>query len=393
MVELRPVIEELGMNGITGIALPRIGDPKVIPLWFGEGDLPTPEFIRQAAKDALDRGETFYSYTRGGMPLRDALKTYLDNLYGIDLNPDRITVPGAAMLGITMACQMTCSDGDHGLIVSPNWPNIDNTFQLTGAEISYVRQRQENGTWQLTVEEITAAVRPNTKAIFVNSPCNPTGWVMSRDEQEALLAFCRERGIYIIADEVYHRHVFDGSEAAPSFVSVASDDDPVFVVNGFSKAWAMTGWRMGWLLTPARYVEQMSALSECVNTGATVFAQAGGVAALSQGEPLVAQLRTQYAKGRDIVMRILGQDPRLELSTPEGAFYAFPRLPGLRDSTALAQGLLDEEDVGLAPGATFGPGNEEYFRLCFARSHEQLEEALHRIVRYLDRHHNELIGA
>ena len=344
MVRLRPPVEELHMNGITGIALTRIGDPSVIPLWFGEGDRPTPDFICQAAKDALDRGDTFYSYTRGSLPLREALKAYLDRIYELDVNPDRITVPGAAMLAITLACQVTCSDGDHGLIVSPNWPNIDNTFELTGAEISHVRQRYDQGNWHLPVADIIAAVRPNTKAIFVNSPCNPTGWVMPAEDQATLLAYCRENGIYIIADEVYHRHVYDSGEVAPSFATVADEDDPVFVINGFSKAWAMTGWRIGWMLAPARYAKQMAALSECLNTGTTVFAQAGAVAALEHGEGLVAELRAQYAGGRDLVMRKLGADSRLELVAPTGAFYAFPRLPGLRDSTAFAHGLLDEQD-------------------------------------------------
>ena len=392
MVKLRTPVEELRMNGITGIALTRITDPTVIPLWFGEGDRPTPEFICRAAKDALDQGDTFYSYTRGSLPLREALKSYLDRIYGLDMNPDRITVPGAAMLAITLACQVTCSDGDHGLIVSPNWPNIDNTFQLTGAEVSHVRQRYDRGSWHLPVADIIAAVRPNTKAIFVNTPCNPTGWVMPTEDQAALLAFCRDNGIYIIADEVYHRHVFDGTDVAPSFATVADDDDPVFIINGFSKAWAMTGWRIGWMLAPARYAEQMAALSECLNTGTTVFAQAGAVAALEHGESLVAELRDQYAGGRELVMQKLGADPRLELTAPNGAFYAFPRLPGLRDSSAFARGLLDEQNVGLAPGSTFGPGNEEHFRLCFAQSHDNLGTALDRILAFLDRHHNELIG-
>ena len=173
MVELRAPVERLRMNGISGIAVQRIDDPAVIPLWFGEGDLPTPAFICDAAKHAMDTGGTFYTHPRGGLPIRNALKDYLDALYRTDINPDRITVPGSTMLGITLACQVTCSEGDHGLIVSPNWPNITNTFELTGAQVSYVRQRYENGQWSLPLADILAGVRPNTKAIFVNTPCNP----------------------------------------------------------------------------------------------------------------------------------------------------------------------------------------------------------------------------
>lgn len=226
------------------MAFSRLGDPAVIALWFGEGDTVTPAFIREAAKAALDDGQTFYTHTRGLQSLRDAIKRYLDDLYGLDINPDRITVPGSAMMGVTIAAQTAVSSGDRALIVSLHWPNIEITYRVAGAEIDTVRQRETDAGWHLDVTEIIAAVRPETRSIFVNTPCNPTGWVMHQDDQRELLAFCRERDILLIADEVYHRTFFDG-EHAPSFLQVAREDDPLVVVNGFSKAWAMTGWRLG----------------------------------------------------------------------------------------------------------------------------------------------------
>ncbi len=382
---LRADIESLEQNGITGIALTRLGDPDVIPLWFGEGDLVTPDFIRDAAKQALDEGYTFYSNPRGRPELREAIKHYLARLYQVDVDVERITVPGSSMLAITMAAQMTLNKGEHGLIVTPHWPNIDRAFQVTGASFSTVRQRWSEGGWQLALDDLRAAVRPNTRALFLNSPCNPTGWVMTREGQRELLDFCRQRGIVIIADEVYHRTVYD-AEAAPSFLEVASDDDPVIVVNGFSKAFTMTGWRLGWMVTPRRYATQMAVLAECFNTGAPSFVQRAGVVALEQGDALVARLRAQYRAGRDAVMEILAAHPRIELATPEGAFYAFPRIPGLHSSRAFVEGVLAEENVGLAPGYTFGPGSDEHFRLCFAQSPERLRIALERIVRYIDSH-------
>ena len=385
---LRHEFETLEQNGITGVALPRISDPAVIPLWFGEGDAVTPDFIREAAKRALDDGLTFYDHPAGRADLRAAIKTYLDRLYGIGLATSRITVPGSTMLGIFMAARMTLGAGDHGIIVCPAWPNIDRSFQMTGGAFDFVRQRLEPGGWGLDLEDLFAAVRPATKAVFVNSPSNPTGWVMSREEQVRLLDFCRERRIVIIADEVYHRNVFDG-EVAPSFLSIAAPDDPVIVINGFSKAFAMTGWRLGWMVVPAGYEEQMDAYSECCNTGAPNFIQSAGIAALAEGDSFVREMREHYRAGRRSVMEILAPHPRIELSEPEGAFYAFPRVRGLRESLDFAQGLLAEEDVGVAPGFTFGPGNEDHFRLCFAKSHERLETALRRIVRYLDRHDND----
>jgi len=385
---LRPEIAALEQNGITRVALTRIGDPEVIALWFGEGDTVTEAFIREAAKDALDAGDTFYTHTRGKQALRDALKRYLDSLYGIDLDPERITVPGATMLGITIAAQMALGSGDHAIVVGPVWPNIESTYRATGAEVTYVSQRWTEAGWQLDLADIRAALGPRTRSLFVNSPCNPTGWVMPAWQQAELLEICRERNILLIADEVYHRTVFDG-EVAPSFMTLARDDDPVIVVNGFSKAWAMTGWRIGWVVAPRRHAETWAVLSECFNTGATVFVQQAAIAALERGEEAVARLRDQYARGREIVMEVLGRCPRIELTEPEGAFYAFPRVRGLTSSLAFAEGVLAEEDVGIAPGYTFGPGNEAYVRLCFAHSHAGLREGLERIVRYIERHDNE----
>ncbi|MEQ8663873.1 MAG: pyridoxal phosphate-dependent aminotransferase, partial [Gammaproteobacteria bacterium] len=375
----------LEQNGITRIAMSRLGDPDVIPLWFGEGDHVTPDFIRAAAKQALDEGYTFYGHMRGRAELRAALKGYLDRLYGIDLDPDRLTVPGSTMLAVTMAVQMTQTSGLHGLIVTPHWPNVDRAWQVSGARFDTVRQRATASGWQLDLDDVRAALRPDTRALFVNSPCNPTGWVMRADEQRALLALARERGFVIIADEVYHRTVFDAA-AAPSFLEIADDDDPLIVVNGFSKAWAMTGWRLGWMVTPARYATQMAVLSECFNTSAPSFIQRAGVAALEAGEASVTALCAQYREGRECVLAHLADHPLIELPYPEGAFYAFPRVRGLRSSLDFVAGVLAEENVGLAPGYTFGPGNDAHFRLCYAQSPARLELALARLVRYLDRH-------
>ena len=381
---LRPEVAALRNNGITAVALPRINDPKVIPLWFGEGDIVTPEFIRAGAREALDSGQTFYNHTRGRINLREAIKRYLDRVYDIDLDIERITVPGSTMLGINIASLMALGRGDHGLVVSPAWPNIESCFQSTGAEVDHGRQRQVDGAWQLVLDDLLNAVKPNTRCIFVNSPCNPTGWVMREPDQRRLLEFCRERNILLIADEVYHRTVFD-EPVAPSFLNIAEPEDPVIVVSGFSKAYAMTGWRIGWVVAPASIGEQWAAMSECFNTGATSFAQFGAIEALDHGDEFVQTLVEQYAGGRDIVMEMLGDHPRIEMLRPEGAFYAFPRVRGIESSLEFARGVLEEEDVGLAPGYTFGPGNEQHFRICYALSHDRLREALGRLVNYIDR--------
>ncbi|MCZ6617415.1 MAG: pyridoxal phosphate-dependent aminotransferase [Gammaproteobacteria bacterium] len=384
MGPFREEIESIEQNGITSIAFTRMIDPEVIPLWFGEGDVVTPAFIREAAKQALDDGHTFYSHTRGRIELRQALKRYLDDLYDLDIHPDRISVPGSAMLGVTIAAQMALTTGDRALIVGPVWPNIEAVFRVTGARLSYVRQRLTTMGWQLSAREIIDAVTSDTRTIFVNSPCNPTGWIMKSAEQRELVSFCRDNDVLLIADEVYHRTVFDGDKA-PSFLEVTTDEDPVVVINSFSKAWAMTGWRIGWVVAPKRHVTAWTALSECFNTGATVFAQLGAEVALAQGDGFVRELQAQYLAGRRLVDQALGQHPLFNYDSPEGAFYVFPSVAGLTDSLPFVKDLLAETDVGLAPGYTFGPGNETHFRLCFAHSLPRLKEGLDRLVAFTER--------
>ena len=382
----RRVMQELEQNGITKLAFPRMNDPEVIALWFGEGDVTTASFIRQAAIDALEAGETFYTHTRGRPELRAAIQAYLQRLYGVAVADERITVPGSSMSAITIAAHTALSEGDHAIVIGPAWPNITLTYQMTGATVTEVKQELGSHGWELDLQRVVDAIQANTRSVFVNSPCNPTGWIMPVEQQRELLEICRSRNLLLIADEVYHRTVFE-SDCAPSFMTLIEPDDPVVVVNGFSKAWAMTGWRVGWVITPAGYETQWTTLSEFFNTGATVFAQLGAVAALEQGEPFIQELQTQYRRGRDLVMNKLGQHPALSLARPDGAFYAFPRVHGLTDSMTFVQGVLDEVDVGLAPGYTFGAGNDDCFRLCFAQSLERLEEGLDRLVGYLDRHH------
>lgn len=385
---MRPVRDEIAgleLSGISRVAAGALGDPEVIPLWFGESDIVTPRFIRDAAKRALDEGHTFYSWPRGILPLREALIRYHHRLYGIELHPDRVTVPGSTMLTVVIAMQCLAARGDEVILIGPYWPNVRNACTMMGARHVDVRLSEGPGRWRLDLDAVAAAIGPRTKAIYVNSPSNPTGWVMSAAEQADLLALCRQHGLGLIADEVYHRNVLTGREPAPSFLTLAAPDDPVFVLNGFSKAWAMTGWRLGWMVHPASLAQPMAVLAECNNTGATIFAQFGGLAALEAGEPFVAEFNARCRHNAGLVMEILGRHPRVRMIRPEGAFYAFPKIEGVTDSLAFARRVLAEEKVGIAAGYTFGPGNDDHVRLCFAIRPDRLEEALRRIVAVLDR--------
>jgi aspartate/methionine/tyrosine aminotransferase len=382
----RDEVERQERSGIGKIAILGLDDPEVLPLWFGEGNVPTDPVIREAAKAALDEGQTFYNHPRGRLGLRTALKRYLDQLYGLDLEPDRLHLPGSTMLCVTLVAQMVLDRESHAVIVSPHWPNIKMTIDLTGAASTFVRQEADRGAWGLDLEAVFAACRPETRLLYVNSPCNPTGWVMGATDQRRLLDFCRERRIVLLADEVYHRNVFEPvSDPAPAFMTLARDDDPVVVVYGFSKAWAMTGWRLGWMVTPSGSEEQMAVLAEVYNTGPTSFAQFGGIRALEAGEPVLAAFQERIAASREVVMRLLGDHPGIELLKPEGAFYAFPRIKGISDGMAFATSLLAAEKVGVSPGYTFGPGNDAHIRICFAGEPAMLEEALIRLVRHVDR--------
>ncbi|MCS6780855.1 MAG: pyridoxal phosphate-dependent aminotransferase [Geminicoccaceae bacterium] len=385
MSPIRPEILALEPSGIGKVAADHLDDPEIIPLWFGESDLVTPSFIRDAAKAALDAGKTFYGPTRGHVPVREALEAYLHRIYGLAVHPDRITLPGSTMLTVMMTCQAIVTPGCEVILISPYWPNIRTVVEVLGGRVVDVRLEEGPERWHLDLGRVAEAIGPRTRAIYVNSPSNPTGWIMQPHEQRALLELCRRHGLALIADEVYHRNVLDGPDPAPSFLALAEEDEPVFVLNGFSKAWAMTGWRLGWMVHPKSLATAMRMLSEVNNTGATAFVQYGGIAALEQGEEFVRSFRERTRLNRDLVVRILGTHPRVRLLRPEGAFYAFPRIEGLADSLAFCRRLVAECKVGTAAGYTFGEGNESHIRLCFAIHPERLEIALERIRGVLDR--------
>jgi aspartate/methionine/tyrosine aminotransferase len=375
--------EDLERSGIGKIAIQGTGMEGLYPLWFGEGNLSTPKIIRDACIDALDQGETFYNNPQGRSELRAALKVYHDTLYNIDLDLDRIHVPGSTMLSVMIAAQMIIRPGDHAVIITPHWPNVEMAMKWAGAKISHFRQHSENNKWALDLDRLMSVCKPETKIMYVNSPCNPTGYIMERPDQESLLDFCHSRGIILLADEVYHRTVYDRNYA-PSFLEFSGDDSPLIVVNGFSKGWAMTGWRLGWMVTPKGYGEQMAVMSEIYNTGAPSFIQLGAIAALEKGEGLLNELRQGYSDSRAIANRILGNHPRIKYTAPDGAFYAFPHIKGIDSGLKFAEELLFSAKVGIAPGYAFGPQNETHIRLCFAMQAEPLERALYALTQYLD---------
>lgn len=379
---IRDTILALRPNAIGEVSRTGLGDKDLIPLWFGETDLVTPAFIRDAAKKALDDGQTFYSFP-GGIPhLREAIQRFTTRWYGKTLDLDRIWVPGAAMLCVVSALQCCVETGEEVIVVGPMWPNIGQACQVVGGVAVYVRLEDEGDRWRLDMGKLEAAITPKTKAIFIGSPGNPTGWVISDAEIRDILELCRRRGVAVIADEVYSV-MFYGAKRAPSFIDHATDDDNVFIINSFSKAWAMTGWRIGWIVTPKRLSSAMAQLSVSNNTGTTVFAQYGAVAALDQGDDFIAEMVMRCARGREIVRDFVRDTNRVKWVEPAGAFYAYLHVDGLTDSLEFAKNLVKTARVGVAPGRAFACGDERdesYLRLCFAQNPDRLETALGRLA-------------
>ena len=377
---VRENVRSLEGSKIGSIARYGRGREDIIPLWFGEGDIPTPDFICEAASRALKEGRTFYTAGRGVQELREALADYSTNLYGRPLDVERIRVTPSGMAAIQIGLQALVQPGSNVVLVSPVWPNATAVVRAHGGEAREVPlTRRSDGRWVLDLDTLFAAIDDRTVALFVNTPGNPTGWMASEAEIAAIMNEARRRGIWIMADEVYNRMVY-GRNAAPSFLEVAEPDDKVLVVNSFSKTWAMTGWRLGWLTMPEFFNAYMDKIGEINTSSTSMFIQYAGVAAVRDGEPFLAQQLATMRTNRDLVMRRLSQLPRVKIDRPEAAFYAWFGLEGEPDSEKLARRLVDEANVGTAPGAAFGNGGEGWIRLCFACSTPLLEKALDQMI-------------
>lgn len=363
--------------------------PDMIKLWFGEGDEPTPGFVRQGAIAALERGETFYAANRGIAPLLDAISAYLRRAYGAEIGSDRIVVTASGMNAIMITIQCLIEPGDSAVVIGPIWPNGRSAIRAMGGEPRDVfLQPQEDGRWKLDLQQLFDACDDTTKLIMINSPGNPTGWVASEAELRAILDFARARGIWILSDEVYGRIIYGGNQDggrrhAPSYYTLAQPEDPVVIVNSFSKSWSMTGWRLGWIVAPPRLCAAVEKMTEFNISHPTTFVQWGGVAALNEGDAYTDGLVERYGRAADLVYQALAPLPRVRLAKPEGAFYAFFALDGMTDSLQTCIDLARKAQVGLAPGIAFGPAGEGRIRLCYAASLPKLSQALERLAPHL----------
>jgi aspartate/methionine/tyrosine aminotransferase len=381
---LRVEAREAPDSGIVEVMNYGRGRPGMIPLWAGEGDMPTPAFICEAADRSLKAGETFYTWQRGIPDLRRALADYHGRLYRRPFDPERFFVVGSGMQAIQLAVRMLVGAGDDILIPMPAWPNIAGAASVAGARVVPVPIRLGNRGWVLDLDRLFDAAGPAARAIFINSPQNPTGWTATRPELEAILAFARRRGLWIIADEVYARFFYAG-DRAPSFYDIAEPEDRILFVNTFSKNWAMTGWRIGWVSAPPALGQVLENLVQYSTSGVAAFMQRGAVAALDEGEPFIVEQVERARAGRDIVCRALEATGRVRMTWPDGAFYLFFAIDGEPDTSRLGLRLVDEANIGLAPGDSFGEAGIGFMRLCFQRSASDMEEASRRLVAWLQR--------
>ena len=383
----REQVRALAASKVREVANAGFGLPDVKAFWFGEGDQPTPLFIREAAMAALAEGRTFYTHNHGTAALRVALKAYLERLHRRAFDPAALSITSSGVSALMVTMQALLDPGDRVVAVTPVWPNLVEIPRILGAEVTRVGLKPVDGRWALDLDELLDAITPATRLLLINSPNNPTGWALSPADRAAVLAHCRRLGVWILTDDVYERVYFgardgNGVATAPSFLTLAEPGDRVVSTNSFSKAWRMTGWRLGWIVAPPALAEDLGKLLEYNTSCAPDFVQAGGVAALEQGEASVEALRLEMIAKRDRVLAGLSGLPRVETTTADGGLYAFFRIAGETDSVALAKRLIAEAGLGLAPGAAFGLEGEGWLRWCFATEDAAMDDGLTRLAKY-----------
>jgi aspartate/methionine/tyrosine aminotransferase len=384
---MREAIHNLEASKIREVANAGLGRDDVLAFWFGESDEVTPEVIRQAAIDSLQRGETFYAHNLGLPELREAIAGYTSKLHP-KVDASRIAVTSGGVSALMLAVQALVDAGDEVVAVTPVWPNLTAQPAILGAVVRTVSLVPADGQWTLDLAALRKAVTPKTKLLIVNAPNNPTGWTMTREEQQAVLDHCRETGTWILADEVYERLYFEPTPngCAPSFLDISKPDDRVVVTHSFSKSFLMTGWRLGWLVLPPALVEGIGKLIEFNTSCASVFTQRAAVAAIEHTAEITPRVVAHLKECRDTLVPLLATLPGVQVAPAKGGMYAFFRLEGFGDSLDLAKRLVVEAGLGLAPGNAFAPEAQGWLRWCFAsRDPQRLVQGVERLKTWLSR--------
>jgi aspartate/methionine/tyrosine aminotransferase len=377
MITARSAVRSLAASKIRELFNSGIGRNDILPFWVGEPDEPTPEFIRQAGMDSIAAGETFYTHNLGIPEIRDALSTYLGGLHAGFRSRD-VAVTSAGVNALMLATQLLVDPGERVVEVVPLWPNLQEIPRILGAHVDTVALKFLPSGWVLDLDELIQKLKPGTRALYINSPNNPTGWTISRAEQQVILEHCRRHGIWIFADDAYERLYYEGG-VAPSFLDISDEKDRIISTNTFSKTWLMPGWRLGWLVVPPELTADLGKLIEYNTSCVPVFVQRAGIVALKQGEPVIARTVARFRKARDFLVRELNAIEGVTAAVPSGTMYAFFKAEGVADSLDFCKLLVREAGLGLAPGSAFGPEGEGFVRWCFAASEERLAEGVRRL--------------
>jgi aspartate/methionine/tyrosine aminotransferase len=378
----RDAVRALTASKIRELYNAGLGNPNVLPFWVGEPDEPTPDFIRKAGTDSIAAGELFYTHNLGIPELREALAGYITRLHR-KVSFNEIAVTSAGVNALMVASQLLIDPGDRVVQVVPLWPNLQEIPKILGASVETVALQFNERGWRLDLERLLGALKPGTKALYLNSPNNPTGWTVTGQELKAILERCRRHGIWIFADDAYERLYYGEGDVAPSFLDLSSDEERLISANTFSKSWLMTGWRLGWLVVPPGLSADLGKLIEYNTSCAPVFVQRAGIAAVKEGEPVIARTRYRFRKARDFLVNELRNLPRVKIAVPTGTMYAFFKVEGVKDSLAFCKELVRDTGLGLAPGSAFGPQGEGFVRWCFAASEEKLADGVRRLKSFL----------
>ena len=365
---MRQAIEQLQASKIRELANAGLGRSDVLAFWFGESDEVTPDFIRQAAIDSLQAGETFYAHNLGLPELRESISAEMVKRHGVDIGSDRIAVTSGGVNALMLAMQALVDAGDEVLVITPVWPNLTAQPQILGAHLRTLSLEPSKGRWELPLEKLLDSITADTRLLVLNSPNNPTGWTLNRQEQQAILEKCRSTGTWILADEVYESLYFLDSQnhCAPSFLDIAQPADKLVVAHSFSKSFLMTGWRLGWLVMPPEMTQHMGKLIEFNTSCASVFVQRAGLVALKRAEEVTPRVVSHLRLCRDTLANALNGLGQIEFALPDGGMYLFLRLPAGMDDFQIAKRLVQEAGLGLAPGSAFAQEAQGWLRWCFA---------------------------
>ena len=389
----RTHLDEVAESPMVQIATIAENMPGSLKLCYGESDMPTPAFICDAAHEAALAGHTFYTHTAGSMPLREAIAAKIDELHRVRYRPSEVMATVGASMAIYAAIRAFVGRGDNAIVISPAYAIFSNGVIMSGGEPRPVPLAPEGNRFRLDLDRVRAAIDAGTRMLIVNSPSNPTGWVISADEQRALMAIAEEHDLMLLADEVYERFIYDvpavafaeagGPDIAPSFARAGGNRDRLIVVNSFSKTYNMTGWRLGWAQANERVIKTLYTAVEFMTSNPAAPVQQAGIAALRDGEAYIRELRAHYSARRNQVKAALEPLSGVSLPDPQGAFYAFPRIDAASDSTAFTAALVQQTGVALAPGVGFGRDGEGYIRVCFASTEATVGEALSRLRNFV----------